>query len=365
MMAVWQALPAICMGTGMEKAKRNRRKSRGGAAVFVRRVLRLIKRQRKEAVIAAAGILLVCSAACVTWALLRSRSAARLADGIQPVEDVAAAPIQTEAPVEPLATDAFPEVNELVARYFRALQEGDEAALGELRDYTENKELLRIHENSSRIESYNDIVCYTKSGLEEDSFVVFARYEVKFAGIDATLPGVTPLYVRKNEEGRYYLHEMSQDAAAAQRAGQVAADEDVEALYDSVSREYQARLAEDETLAEYMEEYTHSMMAAVGEALEEQTEAAEAAREAAGAGSGSSAGQNAQPAPPASVQVPNSGSFTVSDTVNIRKIASEGADKIGVCYPGDTLEILMKQADGWTRVSYQGQTGYVRSDVLK
>ena len=63
--------------------------------------------------------------------------------------------------------------------------------------------------------------------------------------------------------------------------------------------------------------------------------------------------------------VPNSGKFTVSETVNIRKGVSETSEKIAVCYPGETLEILMKQADGWTRVRYQGQTGYVRSDVLK
>lgn len=354
------------MRGSMEKAKRNRRKSRSRAAVFARRILRWVKRQKKEAVIAAAGILLLCSAACVVWALVRSRLSVRLPDEIKPVENVTGQPIQTEEPMEPLAVDAWPQVNELVGRYFRALEEGDEAALGEIRDYTENKELLRIQENSGHIEAYNNITCYTKSGLEEDSWVVFACYEVKFKGIDTTLPGVTPLYVRKNEEGKYYLHEMSQDAAAAERAGQAAADEDVEALYETVSQEYRKRLDEDETLAAYMEEYTHSMMAAVGEALEEQTEAAEAQREAAeNAAAGSSGGQSAPASAPASVQVPNSGSFTVSDTVNIRKIASEGADKIGVCYPGDTLEILMKQADGWTRVSYQGQTGYVRSDVLK
>ena len=55
----------------------------------------------------------------------------------------------------------------------------------------------------------------------------------------------------------------------------------------------------------------------------------------------------------------------VAETVNVRKSASETADKIGVCYQGGELEILMQQADGWTRVRFEGQIGYVKTDVLK
>lgn len=55
----------------------------------------------------------------------------------------------------------------------------------------------------------------------------------------------------------------------------------------------------------------------------------------------------------------------MSETVNVRKSANENAERIGVCYSGEKLEILMKQADGWTRVKFNGQTGYVKSDVLK
>ena len=55
----------------------------------------------------------------------------------------------------------------------------------------------------------------------------------------------------------------------------------------------------------------------------------------------------------------------VAETVNVRKSASETSDKIGVCYQGGKLEILMQQADGWTKVRFEGQTGYVKTDVLK
>lgn len=66
-----------------------------------------------------------------------------------------------------------------------------------------------------------------------------------------------------------------------------------------------------------------------------------------------------------SSSLPSSGRIKVGDTINIRKSASQTADKLGVCYQGEELEIIMQQADGWTKVKYKGQTGYVKTDVLK
>ena len=63
--------------------------------------------------------------------------------------------------------------------------------------------------------------------------------------------------------------------------------------------------------------------------------------------------------------VPDSGSYRLTTTVNIRSSASESADRIAVGYSGDVVEIIMKQADGWTRVRFNGETGYIRTDVLR
>ena len=64
-------------------------------------------------------------------------------------------------------------------------------------------------------------------------------------------------------------------------------------------------------------------------------------------------------------ELPATGKIKVAETVNIRKSCSETADKVGTAFPGETLEIVMQQADGWTRVKYNGQTGYVKTEVLK
>lgn len=61
----------------------------------------------------------------------------------------------------------------------------------------------------------------------------------------------------------------------------------------------------------------------------------------------------------------NAETVTVKESVNIRKSASENGEKLGLAYEGEKLELLMKQADGWTKVKYKGQTAYVKSEFVE
>lgn len=287
---------------------------------------------------------------------------------------------ESQEAAEPLLENAYPEVNELITRYYAALQSDDLDTVKSLLDYSEDKELLRMQENSFHIESYNNIVCYTKSGLETDSYVVYACYDVKFEGFDTLVPGLTPFYVSKNAEGSFYIHDWEHDPEAAAYSNEVTAQADVTALYDRIRTGAEEKKAGDEALSAFLAGYVDDMKVAVGEALTEQKNAPESPEASAentqsqegpskeGTGTTSSEPEPA-PAPfqlaSSSGKVPNSGEFTVSETVNVRKRANENSDRIGVCYAGEKLEILMKQADGWTRVKFQGETGYVKSDVLK
>ncbi len=67
----------------------------------------------------------------------------------------------------------------------------------------------------------------------------------------------------------------------------------------------------------------------------------------------------------AAADSPSSGKATVTDTVNIRKDASTSADKVGVCYQGEEVEIIMKRADGWSEIKYNGKKGFIKSEFLE
>lgn len=67
----------------------------------------------------------------------------------------------------------------------------------------------------------------------------------------------------------------------------------------------------------------------------------------------------------ANTAAPTGQTVTVKTTVNIRKSASENGEKIATAYKGETYELLMKQADGWTRINYKGQNAYVKSEFVE
>lgn len=60
-----------------------------------------------------------------------------------------------------------------------------------------------------------------------------------------------------------------------------------------------------------------------------------------------------------------SGTVTVIESVKIRKSASTDAEALGTAYAGDELDLIMKQADGWTKIKYNGQTAFVKSDYVE
>ena len=59
------------------------------------------------------------------------------------------------------------------------------------------------------------------------------------------------------------------------------------------------------------------------------------------------------------------GTVTALQNVNIRAEASETAQKLGVAYAGTTLELIETQSDGWSRIIFNGQTAYVKSEYVQ
>lgn len=67
----------------------------------------------------------------------------------------------------------------------------------------------------------------------------------------------------------------------------------------------------------------------------------------------------------AAANSPSSGKAKAKDTVNIRESASTDAGRVAVAYKGEEMTVVNKQADGWTKVKFNGKTGYVKSEYLE
>lgn len=56
--------------------------------------------------------------------------------------------------------------------------------------------------------------------------------------------------------------------------------------------------------------------------------------------------------------------ITLSNTVNVRESMSETASKVAVAYAGEPITIVQQYAEGWSKVIYNGKSGYCKTEFL-
>lgn len=415
-------------------------------------------RKNKKQTLIGGGAAVVVIAAAVSIGILAGRgtkpaSAGNTQTGAQTASVVTASGQETEtADIVPLEENAVPEVNELLQQYYQAAADGDMDTLNALVNTYDEDTQIYLEKMSGHIEYYQNIVCYTKPGPLEGSYIVYAYYEVKFKDLETAVPGISPYLVYPKEDGSLFIYEGDVDENVNAYVEEVSAQDDVIDLMNRVQVIFNEAVMQDDNLNNYLAQLKEELQVEVGEALgqaesrtqEETEETADASAdpaagegkvratdvvnvrasdseqaerigkvaagdvltrlearangwskveydgkegyiksefleaaddgaensgdsEAAGANEGADQADSAEtPHNTASgSELPVSGKIKVAETVNIRKSCSETADKVGTAFPGETLEIVMQQADGWTRVKYNGQTGYVKTEVLK
>lgn len=416
----------------------------------------LIKENRMIAVSVLVFVAIVIVAIVVSTAIGRSSSNSEAVAAVVETES------STEAETlvvldEPLEENAYPEVNNVVKRYYQAMADGDITTLRTLMTGLDEKEEIKIIKKSEYVENYPTVTCYTKKGPMEDSYIVYAYYEVKLVDFENLTPGMNALYLCKNESGAYYINGETQDEKTIAYCEMISAQDDVVDLVNIVQVKYNELKSVDTELSEFLAKLPDILTAAVGEELARREAQVSAAAEAAAAetteateavteeetqgleteeaaetviktvrttdvvnvrssdsatadkigkaqlgeeytlleekGNGWSKimfegkeafikteylevvskevvesnddEENEESAEDAAENSPSEGTATVTDTINVRKDASTSADKLGVCYPGEELEVIMKRADGWTEVKYNGKKGFVKSEFLE
>lgn len=58
------------------------------------------------------------------------------------------------------------------------------------------------------------------------------------------------------------------------------------------------------------------------------------------------------------------GDYHVKETTRVRASASTEAEILAVAYQKNPIEVINVQADGWSKVKYEGKTGYVKTEYL-
>ena len=254
-------------------------------------------------------------------------------------------------PEETMEKDAHPEVNNLVKQYYQALVDGDMETIHTIKSYTDEDEELKIVKKSEFIESYPNIVVYTKKGPEENSFVAYVQYDVKFVNYEGTAPGLNTLYICQNEEGNYYINSGELDEEVVEYLKAVSVQNDVMDLFNTVQVAYNDVKTNDEELSLFLDELPQLLAEAVSEAIAEQ-EAAEAAL---------------KPEEEEETELVMEVVKTVktTDVVNVRSSDSIEADKLGSTTKGQILDLIEERVNGWSKVKFEGKEGYIKSEFLE
>ena len=91
------------------------------------------------------------------------------------------------------------ELQKLVEQYYTAVAAQDYDTLQSISESFTDEDKKKV-ENASAIESYNNIAVYSKKGLTDGTYIVYAYCDAKITGIETTAPRLEELYVLTNAD---------------------------------------------------------------------------------------------------------------------------------------------------------------------
>ncbi len=277
--------------------------------------------------------------------LIAKPSAKSSADVSEDAQNPAAVEAVAEEVVDetPLEVDAYEEMNDLVFRYFYGRCMGDIEMLEETVDVLTEEEIKTVERKKDYIEAYKSIQCYTKKGLEEGSYVVFASYEMKIYDIETLAPGIEALYVCTADDGSYYIYNGEASEELTNYVLELAAGEDVSAVIADVDARYRELVAENEDLGTFAQTVLEAQQeqpeeAVVEEPVDENT-------------------SNKELEEPIVTKV--------NDGIRIRSERSTDSRIIAVIVTGTEVKVYANYEDGWSKIEYSGTVGYCKTEFLE
>lgn len=359
--------------------------------------------------------------------------------------------------------DGYEKINALVSNYYACYAQGDTEKILQYAYPMSDSEKSYIQMYSEFVEEYQNLVCYTKTGADDKSYIVSAAFDVKYRDAETAAPGMDFFYVRENEDGSVYIdnvysaynqlyQEFTLDQDILKLITDYEAADDVIALQAGVQTKYEQVLSQDESLSNLVSGALDGAVSAWKS--EHEAEIAQKAQEAAAAAGGEDqqTAETGQPAEgteqPAQEETPaaeNTGEteqkawvyatesvnirssadenseilasvikgsevrqlavtsngwskiktgeivgyikseyltdqkpassssgtaltegkqIRLSASVNVRKSMSESSERVGLAYEGETVTVIQSYSEGWTKVEWNGKTGYIKTDIL-
>lgn len=149
----------------------------------------------------------------------------------------------------------YPEVNSFVENYMKALTSGDMNVLSTMVvDPSQFADGERMQKRMELVLNYSNIDCYTKPGLTEGSYIVYAVMNTQIPDVDVQPLSLHQFYLIPNEFGGFLHNNIaSTDVEIEAYMNQVDRDPDVVELYERVDKNNEESAQADESLRAFYE----------------------------------------------------------------------------------------------------------------
>ncbi len=304
-----------------------------------------------------------------------------------------------------LQKNADPELVELIKNYYTAYAAGDIESLEPLAQPLSDNEKSYIGIFSDYYESFDNIVCYSMPGATDDSYLVSVCYDLKFYEIDTAAPGMDFFYVERDGKGNLYINNVYSsynfnfldedlDANLYSLILNYEKSDDVVALQQQVQAKYDEAVASDEKLANMVGGTLRSAMTkwrdsvAATQDTEDATDVTPATTEETQKTETTESKDDSKKDSKDNTESKDdtkkddtkaddnksddskkdtkkeSGTVKTKDICRVRAKASTDSEMIGTVNKGVKLKKIGTEGD-WTKVKFQGQTGYIKTEFLK
>ncbi len=153
----------------------------------------------------------------------------------------------------PMEVNAYPEVNALVNSYLTATVSCDAAILKSIvTNPAEFDDMTALQARAQFIQGYTNVQCYTKTGPETDSFVVFVVSNTTIANIATAPMDFMTLYVQKTENG-YVINNNTLTDDITGYINSVKQDSDIQQVMQEVTNYNTQAVANDADLKAFYE----------------------------------------------------------------------------------------------------------------
>lgn len=269
----------------------------------------------------------------------------------------------------------IPEISGLVTTYYMALNSKNVESVRAISDNLTEQDVKDIEKSETE---YSNIKSYVKQGPEKDdsSYVVYASYEYINPSLYVKHPGLSWLYVKRDDAGEYKIVvDASSDEKLTAYVNEISAEDDVKALVDEITEASKKADADEQAAAEAAgtaeadtkdsEPAAESAAPSAEETKQEDAAAAEEAEQAPTASEETEEEENtdSDDSPSYNNEFPDDGASehkaVIGATCNLRAGAGYNYKVVTVLEQGTPITVIGEVSKGWYHVSCEAGEGYI------